>query len=474
MFDSDSVAGWQWSAQTAACASGLVAVVGLYLLARLLFDSTTALVAAFFLAVMPEPAHHSADGLSDMPHLALYLLGLAAVIFALQRRRVGFLAPAGALSGLAFLARPEGGTVAAVAVIAAMSSGTGWSVLRRVSAALLVAGCFFVVAGPYMTAAGRFVPKKSLRELFRFSPSEEAAASLGTGTRQWATAEPARSANGQSQCLEASTPQPMRAGMAAGAGVQVLKAVGQVIYYWARATRVVYLLLALLALLAVDIPRGDRVGRRIVAGTGAIHALLVVALVVSFQYQERLSLRHVVILAVLTLPWSASATVWIVRQLSRRLEPAAARIGSFRLAGVWLAVFAVIVAPTLPWLLRPIHAGAEYLRVAGEWIAERYPNEPVVLTTRSRVAFYAGGRMQRWPDTGQVTDLASHIDIFRPDLVVIDERNVLKSNPRFLDELRSQLVAPGRLGLLHEQRSQPPARPSRIYVYEVVKSPKMK
>ena len=438
----DKVAAWERSAQMAACLGGLAAVVALYVLTVQLFDRRIALLAAFGIAVLSEPCQLSADGLSDMPHLAAYLCAAAALVAAVRRGAWPLFAAAGALSAVAFLARPEGAGVAIVGTLAGLLGVLGPTRRRSLLAAAVCAGAFFALASPYMASTGRLVRKKSIGELFHIA-AQPAPASLGD----------ARERPAQRGTLLAAD--------------SAFAAAPRITEKYFRAGRVVFVLPMFLGLGWRRVRRPVRVQRNLIVAMAGLHLTTLVFLHSAYGY---VSLRHVLVLAILTVPFSAAVLAAVVDGLAESLSLSMApRVATMR-RRLWVALLLVLAASTAPWTLRPLRADRGYVRRAGAWIrAHGYGPETVILTSRHRVAFYAGCRPQILPDTGRLDDVRAYLDRGQATLFVVEDRNITDKdhNPRFFEELAASLLHDGRLQLLHTVRAAPDETPANVLIYAV-------
>ena len=126
----DGPTGWILAGQTAAIAGSLGAILALYWLTSRLYGRRRGLIAAAMLAVLPDACRFGADVLTDLPHLALYLAGLAALLTGMQTRLWRYLLLAAAASALAFLTRPEGGSVLLVGLLVLLFQ-RAWPLRRR-------------------------------------------------------------------------------------------------------------------------------------------------------------------------------------------------------------------------------------------------------------------------------------------------------------------------------------------------------
>lgn len=406
-------AGWASAAVTSACVAGLACVVVMWGMARFLFGLRIGLLAALFMALLPDFAGWSADGLSDPLHLLLYVGALSVGIRGISNRSWAALSAAGVLSGLAFLTRPEGAGVAIVLAPACLLAGTGDRCHRRLARAALLLLGFVAIAAPYMAATGSIVQKKSLGDLLQFKQG------------------PAESAAGELTTVQA-TVSTVDATNAAGAFVSIVRR-------WVRTCRVVYFVLGVVGAIAVFWPPDRRAACATITAAGALHFAVLILLVLNFKYGEELSQRHTLVLAALLLPWSAAGLDWIVQRIRNRLPGA-------KPAGVWTTALILTIGPTAPWLLRPRNPDTAHFIDAGRWIAENRPDAKLVMSSEQRIAFYADRPFKRWPaDEGKLDVLLAHVDEFHPDVVAIDVHRVLGGNPAFLTELTASPAAAVRL-----------------------------
>ena len=132
--------------------SGVASVLLLYFFVRSAFGTAAAWPAALALAVHPYAVRFSGDVQSDGLYLALFLAAAAALWAALRDRAPALAAWAGALSGLAYLTRPEGVGVALIGgALGGLSALLGHGRRMRWAGwlAALGASCLLVM-GPYL------------------------------------------------------------------------------------------------------------------------------------------------------------------------------------------------------------------------------------------------------------------------------------------------------------------------------------
>ncbi len=149
----DTPESWQATGKLIAGVGGVAVCALVCLLALRLFDPTTAIVAGIFVAFWPHGMQLSADVLSDMPHLALYLAALGILASGEKPLAIWRWPLAGAIAGLAYWFRLEAvGFLPAVGVWALISAPRTER-LKAVGRVALVGIGFAVVAGPFILLA---------------------------------------------------------------------------------------------------------------------------------------------------------------------------------------------------------------------------------------------------------------------------------------------------------------------------------
>jgi len=455
--------GWERAATAASMTAGMGAVLLIWLLTRHLFGRRIGLIGALFAALYPELARCSADGLSDPIHLFFYLAALLFGATGLSRASRGRTLAAGVCAGLAYLARPEGAGMglALILVCVVAAKATPWR--TRLGLAVVAGIGFALPATPYMLATGKLVQKKPVEKFLSWPAGpDESAAGWQPGPR---VPEEAR---------------PLPAGVVGPGALQdqagrYARAFLSVLWKWVKTCRVVFFLLAVVGFVAYGCPAGRQATGALVTAAGALHFLVLILLVVNFDYHGKLSVRHTLVLAVLPLPWAAAAAEWIVLRLNHLRS---AQKGEQRREVAappwwwWVAVALALTAPTSFWLLRHLQPNTAYLRSAGEWLAANRPRAALVMTTENRVPFYAGKNRCHWPEeNGRVDELLAHLDLFRPDVLVLDLRRATGSNPRFPDQLASSPEAARRLRRIASFAGRPEKRGTpQVILFDVIRA----
>jgi hypothetical protein len=316
-----------------------------------------------------------------------------------------------------------------------------------------------LVAPPYMIVTGKLVQKKSVKQFF--GGNDESARIGGPGSLipspSYST-RPAR-AEARGSSLHAQCP-PEKSMMIAGAGLGLVnvtdlaRAVARIAENWFRSLRVTFLLPAILWLIRRRDVRGEPFGIRLIAAAAALHVLILVGLLVRFDYWDLFSLRHVTVLAGLSLPFSAAGVAAILNAVVRPRRRAVA-----------LTLAVTMIAPTLPWLLETRHADRAYLRRTGEWIRTQAGPAPRIMTTRHRVAFYANGIHVRSPLGADPEQILAQARSQEPDWLVFDQQRMLKAAPSFFEDLEQAVVPGEQLEPVHVESSPDRKGTNRAIVY---------
>ena len=400
----------------------------------------------------------SGDTLTDMPHLAVFLFALAAAIRGVGERSYGWLIVGGLLAGVAYLIRPEGAEVAVVTAVGVLFAARFGSLRRRMVGALLVCLAAGVVASPYMIVTGKLVPKKSLKQLFWGQADHQSRLTDPDSTSR--RLQPARrfEGDGAFKCVRGTARAEARgslAGCLASIQADLGRGWARIAENWARSLRVTLLLPAGLWLVYRRRRPCEVVGGRLVAGLIVLHVVILTCLIVHFDYLRLFSLRHVMVLAALTLPFSAAGIAIILD-----IVPA----GRERLIMAVLA--AGLIGPTLPWMLETRYADGLHIRRAGEWIRRHDVYVPRIMTTLNQAALYADG-VQVWcPADLDPAWVLAEARQRRPTWMVFEEIREPQEMQVFFDGLKRMLLPGEGLEREHETAGDgPQARRAVIFRY---------
>jgi len=500
---------WALAGVIVSLAGSAVLIIAVYLLAQTLFDTRVGIIAAMLAATAAEFCQLSADVLSDMPHLAVYLLAMTAGIRGLRDQKRVWLFAAGALSGMAFLIRPEGAEVAMVLAVGVVFLTRGWPMRNRAIGVIVVCLGAAIVASPYMAMTGKLVPKKSIKQMLWGDEAEQASSDTGvlnvpegrhenspaiyrwecryiterkvpSGTTElygnhrsvvptglssgWSISKPSDESLGY--CRTVPTGQEKRLMLASVADrvplllksndhlhcsraaaqasahrscpyIQALKtptwlfAFGRVAAYWVRSLRVTFLLPIVVWLIRRRRPAVEKIGAQLVMAALSLHVMIAIALIVRFDYWTWFSLRHVMILAGLTLPFSAAGIAAILEMVPCRRH---------RIIAIVLVM--ALVGPTVPWMLETRHNDQLHIRKAGQWICEHgeRAGQLAIMTNRHRAAFYANGTWIGCPSEDEVDQILTEARYRRPQWLVFDEKRCIKAVPDFFERLERSTI----------------------------------
>jgi len=371
-------ASWEGAAAAVSVAAGAVAVACLYAFLRSAFGPGVAAIGALLLAVHPYAAPYSADVQSEGLYMACFLAAVAATWRALLAPRLPAALLAGALAGLAYLARPEGIGVALVGMaVAAGLLARGLRPARAMAAlgaGLALGAAVFVV--PYTAAVARETGEVRLTR----KKSVLAIATLEAGRRAHpgSAAGEGVEADWGERVADRLRPVGLAAGELAGAAK--------------RAFRLDHFLVAGLGAWAAGGPLGLR--GAFLGALALLYGFVLIGLHASVGY---VSMRHALPpllpllgYVALGLPTVGRAVLWAPAALLRRGAP------SPHLA---LAVgLALLATASTVMALRPQRAERAAARAAAEWLAAQDLPVERVAAAKEREAYYAGASHATLPD----------------------------------------------------------------------------
>ncbi len=506
----DPVTSWTLAGLAVTMLAGLAVVLGVHALTAALFDRRTALIAAFLTALAAEFCQHSADALTDMPHLAVFLFALAAAAKGLEGDAWPRLAAAGALSGIAFLIRPEGAEVALAAAATALFLPRHVPLTKRFRNAACIALAALLIAAPYMFATGRLIKKKPITRFLGITSAADPSPNGPALNRPIANHKPstadhrplnARVAHAQISTLKPMIPvfnseisdfkfeisdfkseisdfkfeipgsgfeiPPIRRSISSSAATpppdshlplaaatDAPRALLLVLEQWNKSLRVT-LTWPMFAWLVLRRRKPARaVPLQLVLAVTALHALVVFLLILRFNYAGMFTLRHTLVFAALTLPFAAAG---IAAGLDLIPPPRRRRAAALN--------FTILIVPTFPWMLESRYAHLTYIRRTGEWIRAQAPPAPRILTTRTPVVFYAAGQFVWAPLNNDIAATLTEARTHHPHWIVFDEHRVLASDPAFFDALHRALLPGESLTLRHAEHSTRNTHRALVYRY---------
>lgn len=400
------------AAAVASAVGGTAAVLALHAFARRAFGARVGLVAAALLALHAGAVETGGDVQSEGVYLALFLGAVAALWRALDEGRLPSAAAAGALSGLAYLARPEGlGVVIVGAGLAALGLVTGgWPGRRRAAAAALALATAAAVGAPYAAflsaqegtlsltrkksvswvagvpgakgepgglatgQAGMEAPKRRLDEAGRAAALARRRALAVAAGAIAADAPPPAADDPRLDALVA----PSWTARDAGAALLDLVRTAH------RALRPELMLLLVAGLVAA---RGRPGPRGIFVGALAgLYLAVLFALAMNVGY---VSSRHLLPPLAPLLAYAAVGVLAVADLAARRAPPGRAEARRRAVAAGLVALVAAVCVGKALWKRDQLGELAE--RRAAEWVRAQGGPGAVVAARKRRVAYYAGG-----------------------------------------------------------------------------------
>jgi len=371
--------------------AGMVALVGLYFIARMTFDRRIALIAVALMGVSPAFTRHSSDVLSDALAVAMAMLAVASGLFARRLLTAGsawsvaLAGGAGLAGGLGYLARPEELLTAFIALcllVIRPRSGRGAALMVLSAAALVIMTLACVL--PYASVIGSLTQKKSLDD-FMLS---EGRFPLAMGQLSVATPWLAKTFFAVVRSLDKARVA-MGTTVCALAGICFLTWIGR------------YVLRVRLPRSVIIKPTG--------AGAFAMFSatVVMVPIVSALEFQHGpayVSNRHMLMAAMLLSP-AAGAGVVI---LAEWMLVIAGALGIRKIPSLALGLCLLFVLGPMAAFTgrRVMHKGKGAYREAGLFIHRRYGPGELMLAPEGTVALYAGA-----PAEQSIVDSKVHLGL---------------------------------------------------------------
>jgi 4-amino-4-deoxy-L-arabinose transferase-like glycosyltransferase len=420
------------AAQIVAVVASVGLILPIYGLARSLFDTRVALLAAALAALLPRAAELGRDTLSDSLGLMLTFYALWWGAIALKRADWRFAAAAGLSAGLGYLARPEVILVPAVIFVTWFCSLIPrWrfrSIVRPPAIVVISLSALAVVA-TYAVVKGELSEKLAIRHVLALGPH-----------RLLAQRVPRKIAEGLDDPRWDFSPKeesdhiPIRNWRSS-----VIRIAGKwwEELCWLFAVMTVWGLVRQRFIRALcptrDPDDSAPVERRMLLIFMAVYSLALVRHSALLGY---LSGRHVMALVYASLPWAAAGTFVCARGIAVKLRlsgPQARWAGA--VAGGLLVVLSIVVQ------LQPNHRN--HLSrwghwAAGRWLADNAQPTELVLDTRGWARFVSGQPgYDYWHVRQALTD--SHLSYI---VVGLDEVDAGSTRARTLNALLSYAATP--------------------------------
>jgi hypothetical protein len=397
---------WQWCAHAAASLAGVLLVIPLFGLARCFLPTSSAWAATALFLILPATVQITTDSLAESWLLLFMFSGLWCLVQAVREPKPRWFALAGLCAGCGYLVRLEALLLPAAGMLILITQrwwcGTNMPWKAALKGALVLGGCFVVVASPYMVLIGKFSNRPSMNQLVPL-----------------AELLPAPSWQGPLMCL-ASRQQDGVNGQRVDA-VKLWDAVKLVVTAHGKAGH--YFLWPLAAIGAVMLWRARRTDPAV--GLWGCVTIVHVAMLLRLAYSAGYtSERHTLLLvSIASIPGVVGINHVIRRYLSR-------------IGPIHFLIALVVVGLCLPRALQPLHAGQEGHRQAGIWLSTRLSFLDTLTDPYQWVSFYAGELTKR---TGaRIPQIWDGDDFY-------SSTEELKQ--RFGDEIRGQYTFPPRRAL---------------------------
>jgi 4-amino-4-deoxy-L-arabinose transferase-like glycosyltransferase len=440
--------GWEQAAAGISILSGAAATICLYVFLRDGFDSRVAWIGALLLAVHPYALNFSSDVQSDGLYLALFLGAVAALWRGLRDGRPSLAALAGALSGLAYLTRPEGlgVTLVGVGMVVLLVLRGRFRPVRGLAFAGALVATTLAVMSPYLialreqTGDWRLTQKKSVSAVIGMEgiprsrrgpvaiPGERA-------PRVWTPPAP--------RAERPPSPQHDPTAEREGRAREVWHALAPGFRY----ENMVFLGIGVFA-------RRRRLGwvDVFIASLLALYALVIGTLVFQWGYVSR---RHMVPPLVPAFAYVAIGVPIFGGALVRLAQRALRRGGAPSAFAAVTTGVALVLALTLPKDLGARRMNRVAERRAAEWLREQPGRAGPVAAWRRRVSYYADA-LHVPLRTAPLGELVHYLRKSGARHMVIDERTLVKLTGSTGDD-------PG-LRRLHAEESAG----RRAFVFEVL------
>lgn len=394
----DELMRWQRAAQCVSVLGGTLCIPAIYWLGRRLLSPRVGLLAAWCWAFLPDAVRFSADVLSDMPCLSLMLWGTVAVMLGLRKRTQAPFLWAGILSGAAYTLRAEGGEIAFVGTLLALTSCRG-TVAWRINAAVATVAGFAVLGGSYIwLEGGSILSEKPFLQVQSILEPCRTCLAAWVGT----------SAQGVPMLAELDT-RPFIMQLkdvfhisAGDVARPILRSLYQLTLQMGNSLNGVWLILGLVYGFLPHRKRLRRIWRRAPLTLAAVHTI---ALILLFTKSGYLTRRHVMLLDVGMMILAAGTLTWLAQRITVRVHRsgeymAPRKVFVARHSGAIIA--GCILMSTLPWLLRDVGDGRGHVHQAAAWIQEQFPGrcDVRIVAQHDWVPFYAGQTHWDllWPD----------------------------------------------------------------------------
>ena len=373
----ESVLSWTWGGRLVSGVFGVGLIISVWLLARRTINAHIAGIAALLAATLPLFRQSAADVLSDTPHLFFATTATWLVVEGMTRARWTWFLGAGLACGCAYWIRPEGLSVAVAAAVAfplvawRCRTATASQVVACLAAMAVAAAA---VACPYWLIGGKLTSKATTKPYL--ASAEEPREGL---VPSWLRGPEPDPDDLETVRWEPPPYEPPWQ-IVTGGVFRLVRKTGQCL-------RWVLLLPLVSGLIGFGRTRSHTPARMLIATLLVVHLALLAWVYYAGRYIDE---RHVMVPAVLLMPWIASGCTILARRLSwyfRRRRPERSTLYQHIALGVVIAFF---IAFMLPRTLRTLHATEVPAIETALCLKEHAHEGDAVITNAKYVLFYSG------------------------------------------------------------------------------------
>ena len=450
----------QLAGQIISIVAGSLLVIPIFYLGKSLFNESIAFVTGLVVAFHPYLARISADVVSDPIYILFFATGICVGWRALERRSLPCFFLAGACTAFAYLTRPEGiGVIIVIGFWILIFDGMRLEFPNRrglVSLLLLVLA-FLIFASPYLvylkkdTGHWILTRKKNIRTLMGI---EESKSEFKNIRNQQIETEKLLS-QGRT---EISRLNDIKKALPVIISSTYLEDFRKFFNLSARLASTFHWPLFFILLVGIlksrGIARFDK-GQWFILSFYLLYLPILYLLLLNIGYVSR---RHFLPLIVIGLFWIAIGVEegrnWLVGKMGKWT-----RVSHFSPSRIFVVMVALTMAIMLPKTLKPQGSDKIWVKKAGIWIAKNGPLNPKIMSSDSRIAYYAEGVHIATLPRKAFHEIERLAQKERVDFVV------LKSDQVRMDRSDSSLGGLKTLNIVHQLADE---RGRKILIYNVL------
>jgi len=403
----------------------LMTIFPLYFLIKKIFNSKVAFIGCMFVAIHPYFARFSVDVLKDPLYVFLFISSIWLGWEALEKHKPYLFLVVGFFGGLTYLTRPDGLEIFLVMM--------GWILFshlpqlrrdywKRICAILLLCTTIFLLAIPYIL----YIHKTTGR--WTISRTKHISALLGQ-EKDMAQKYFGKAGN----LAEKTSPWTTRRFFAS------------LIYLLRKSQNIFHPILGLLLLVGwmTRKPIPYRRGELYLLSFFTLHVFVLYLLLLHYSLWDEGQLvgshfsgRHVLPLVALSFPWMGVGFCVISDRSANWIEKRKP-LGSHIHQKVFIVLFIILFVSVLPKTLKSVRSEKIGRKEAGIWIKRDMKSKPIIITSMSRVAFYAHGDLIYVPGHS-LPDLSKNIEKKKCDYFVFNEKDMKHLGNGFFNTIESQ------------------------------------